>query len=139
MCGQLTFEENVLKLQVSEDKHAIYPTVSCCEDVTLVYVGGGFVMEDCGGGRGNPWRFDCYNAGEPDPHLIDDLDNPSSWGELSENKRSALTNLFPQEQVWSGRKGHPNSFSGGLAYDEDCPGPIGNKLGSIPSELEDKL
>jgi len=139
MCGQLTFEENILKLQVSEDKHAIYPTVSCCEDVTLVYVGGGFVMEDCGGGRGNPWRFDCYNAGEPDHHLIDDLDNPSSWGGLSENKRSALTNLFPQEQVWSGRKGHPNSFSGGLAYDEDCPGPIGNKLGSIPSELEDKL
>jgi len=137
MCGQLTFEENILKLQVSEDKHAIYPTVSCCEDVTLVYLGGGFVMEDCGGG--NIWRFDCYNAGEPDYHLIDDLDNPSSWEGLSENKRSALTNLFPQEQVWSGRKGHTNSFSGGLAYDEDCPGPIGNKLGGIPSELEDKL
>ncbi len=85
-------------------------------------------MEDCGGGRGNPWRFDCYNTGEPNHHLIDDLDDPSSWEGLSENKRSALTNLFPQEQVWSGRKGHPNKFSGGLAYDEDCPGTIGNKI-----------
>jgi len=139
MCGQLTFEENILKLQVSEDKHAIYPTVSCCEDVTLVYLGGGFVMEDCGGGRGNPWSFDCYNTGEPNHHLIDDLDNPSSWEGLSENKRSALTNLFPQEQVWSGRKGHPNKFSGGLVYDEDCPVSIGNKISSVPSELEDKL
>jgi hypothetical protein len=135
MCGQLTFEENILKLQVSEDKHAIYPTVSCCEDVHLAAV----VMEDCGGGRGNPWSFDCYNTGEPNHHLIDDLDNPSSWEGLSENKRSALTNLFPQEQVWSGRKGHPNEFSGGLAYDENCPVSIGNKISSVPSELEDKL
>jgi hypothetical protein len=135
MCGQLVFEENILKLQVSEDKHAIYPTVSCCEDVHLAAV----VMEDCGGGRGNPWSFDCYNTGEPNHYLIDDLDNPSSWEGLSENKRSALTKLFPQEQVWSGRKQHTNKFCGGLAYDEDSPAPIGDKLGSIPSELTDKL
>jgi hypothetical protein len=139
MCGQLTFEENILKLQMSEDKHAIYPTVSCCEDVSLVYLGGGFVMEDCGGG--NTWRFDCYNAGEPEPdyYLIDDLDNPSSWRGLSENKRESLTNLFYQEQVWSGRKGNPDKFCGGLAYEDSSPGLIGNKLRSIPSDLENKL
>jgi hypothetical protein len=141
MCGQLAFEENILKLQISEDKHAIYPTASCCEDVTLAYVGVAFVMEDCGGGRGNPWRFDCYNAGEPEPnyYLINDLDNPSSWKGLSEEKRTSLTNLFPQEQVWSGRKQHTNSFCGGLAYDEDSPGPIGDKLRNLPDMLTDKL
>jgi hypothetical protein len=141
MCGQLAFEENILKLQISEDKHAIYPTASCCEDVTLAYVGVAFVMEDCGGGRENPWRFGCYNAGEPEPnhYLINDLDNPSSWKGLSEEKRTSLTNLFPQEQVWSGRKQHTNSFCGGLAYDEDSPGPIGDKLRNLPDMLTDKL
>jgi PKD repeat protein len=141
MCGQLVFEANILKLQVSEDKHAIYPTFDCCEDVILTYlpVLDVFVMEDCEGGRENPWSFECYNVGEPNHYLIDDLDNPSSWEGLSENKRSTLTNLFPQEQVWSGRKQHTNKFCGGLAYDEDSPGPIGGKLRDLPSMLTDKL
>jgi hypothetical protein len=146
MCGQLVFEENILKLQISEDKHATYPTVSCCEGVTLIYVGGGFVMEDCGGGRENPWRFDCYNAGEPEPnhYLINDLDNPSSWKGLSEEKRTSLTNLFPQEQVWSGNKSNSSKFCGGLGcegslIDMDSPGTVGDRLENLPSMLTDKL
>jgi len=89
--------------------------------------------------KSGSWRFDCYNTGEPNHYLIDDLDNPSSWEGLSENKRITLTNLFSQEQVWSGRKQHTNSFCGGLAYDEDSPGPIGDKLRNLPDMLTDKL
>jgi len=145
MCGQLVFEENILKLQVSEDKHAIYPTVSCCEDVTLLYlvVVNAFVMEDCGGG--NTWRFGCYNAGEPNHHLINDLDNPSSWEGLSEGKLNSLTNLFSQEQVWGGNKNNSNKFCGGLVCDGssitdmDSPGTIGNKLENLPNMLTDEL
>jgi len=154
MCGKLVFKGKILKLQVSEDKHAIYPTEDCCEAVTLNYVPwnpvsgvlGWFVMEDCGDGITK--QFECYNAGEPDTHLIDDLDNPSSWEGLSENKRSALINFFPNEQVWSGNKSHPDKFCGGLGCSEesmkglvslDSPGRIGEKLDNIPSELKDKL
>jgi hypothetical protein len=146
MCGQLTFEDDILKLQISEDKHATYPTVSCCEGVTLLYLAGGFVMEDCGGGRGNPWRFYCYNAGEPEPnhYLINDLDNPSSWKGLSEEKRTSLTNLFPQEQVWSGNKSNSSKFCGGLGcegslIDMDSPGKVGDRLENLPNMLTDKL
>jgi len=168
MCGQLQFENNRLLLQMSEDKHAIYPTEDCCEHVILVAI----VMEDCGGGRENPWSFECYNAGEPDTHLIDDLDNPSSWKGLSETKRRRLTNLFPLEKVWSGReinindflqnynldnispddlisdnftnyiKEHFNftsKFCGGLEYDADSPDPIGDKLKDLPEMLAKKL
>ena len=144
MCGQLVFENNILKLQISEDKHAIYPTKDCCEDVHLVYLAGGFVMEDCG--EGDTKRFNCYNAGEPEYYLIDDLDNPSSWRGLSEEKRTSLTNLFSQEQVWSGNKSHPDKFCGGLGGEGstsdlwmDSPGTIGNKLQSLPNSLIDKL
>jgi len=145
MCGQLVFENNILKLQISEDKHAIYPTKDCCEGVHLVHVKGVvFVMEDCVGG--GTWRFNCYNAGEPDCYLIDDLDNPSSWKGLSEGKRTSLANLFPQEQVWSGNKSHPGKFCGGLTGEgsksdlwEDSPDQIGNKLKSLPGSLTDKL
>jgi len=148
MCGKLVFEESILKLQVSEDKHAIYPTVSCCEAVTLTYVPMSFVfvMEDCGGGITK--QFECYNAGEPGTHLIDDLDNPSSWKGLSENKRSALTNFFPNERVWSGNKDHPDKFCGGLGYSEELilglasqgsPGRIGDKLEGLPDMLTKKL
>jgi len=144
MCGQLVFENNILKLQISEDKHAIYPTKDCCEDVHLVYLAGGFVKEDCG--EGDTKRFNCYNAGEPEYYLIDDLDNPSSWRGLSEEKRTSLTNLFSQEQVWSGNKSHPDKFCGGLGGEGstsdlwmDSPGTIGNKLQSLPNSLTDKL
>ncbi len=144
MCGQLVFENNILKLQISEDKHAIYPTKDCCEDVHLAYLAGGFVMEDCG--EGDTKRFNCYNAGEPEYYLIDDLDNPSSWRGLSEEKRTSLTNLFSQEQVWSGNKSHPDKFCGGLGGEGstsdlwmDSPGTIGSKLQSLPNSLTDKL
>ena len=133
-CASLEFPDQILKLQCSEGKHAIYPTADCCESVTLA---AGIGDEDCGGGEA--WRFECFNAGEPDHYLIDDLDNPSSWEGLSEAKRSSLTNLFPFEQVWSGRKEHSNKFCGGLEYDSDSPGPIGNKLEGIPEELTNKL
>jgi len=144
MCGKLVFEENILKLQVSEDKHAIYPTVSCCEGVTLTYAVAGFVMEDCGGGVTK--QFECYNAGEPGNHLIDDLDDPSSWKGLSESKRNSLINLFPNEQVWSGNKNHPDKFCGALGCSEESmkglvslnsPGRIGDKLKDedIPKDL----
>jgi hypothetical protein len=138
MCGELIFEGEILTLQISEDKHAIFPTFNCCEDVTLAYLVGGFVMEDCGGG-GEEWMFYCYNVGEPNHYLIDDLDNPSSWEGLSEDKRIALINLFNYEQVWSGRKDYPDKFCGGLAFDEGAPRTIGNRLKDIPSELIDKL
>ena len=133
-CASLEFPDQILKLQCSEGKHAIYPTADCCESVTLA---AGIGDEDCGGGEA--WRFECFNAGEPDHYLIDDLDNPSSWEGLSEAKRSSLTNLFSFEQVWSGRKEHSNKFCGGLEYDSDSPGPIGNKLEGIPEELTNKL
>jgi len=142
MCGQLQFENNILLLQASEDKHAIYPTKACCEGVNLLAL----VQEDCGGGITK--QFECYNAGEPGTHLINDLDDPSSWKGLSESKRNSLINLFPNEQVWSGNKNHPDKFCGALGCSEESmgglaslnsPGRIGDKLEGVPNMLTKKL
>jgi PKD repeat protein len=116
MTAALKFEDNHLKLQVSEDKHAIYPTEACGEGVKLAIGGFG---EDCGGGL--ILNFTCYNAGEPDVHLMDDI-----------------SFIFPNENIWSGNKDHPDKFCGGLEYSEDCPGTLGGYLQS-ENILNDKL
>ncbi|MBN1299309.1 MAG: carboxypeptidase regulatory-like domain-containing protein [Actinobacteria bacterium] len=127
MCATLEFVNNRLKLQASEDKHAIYPTEECGEDVMLVYIpwplAGWFVMEDCGGG--GMFRFDCYNVGEPEPEiarLMDDIDD-----------------IFPNESIWSGNKNNPNKFCGGKKCGDKGPGTIGHNLTEIPTILEEKL
>jgi hypothetical protein len=132
MCAELEFENNILKLQVSEDKHAIYPTADVGNDVVLVAAspipGIGVVGEDCGGG--GIYRFDCYNAGEPEVPIMDDV----GW-------------LFENERIWSGNIEHPGSFCGGLEYtdytidyivkDENVTSPstIGGSLETLPNKL----
>jgi hypothetical protein len=114
MCATLEYEANVLKLQASGGKHAIYPTAACGNGVSLIW---GIFGEDCGGG--GLYRFHCYNAGEPDVHLIDDI-----------------SNLFPNERVWSGNTKNPSRFCGGLDCNNDGgPGPIGSSLKTINGEL----
>jgi len=45
MTAALEFVDNILRLQISEDKHAIYPTEECGDNVTLVF---NLIGEDCG-------------------------------------------------------------------------------------------
>ncbi len=116
MTASLEFRNDHLRLQISEDKHAIYPTAECGESVTLIAPGFG---EDCGGG--GIFSFDCYNAGEPGVHLMDDI-----------------SEIFPYERIWSGQYDHSDKFCGGLAYSEDCPGTLGGYL-QIETILKDKL
>jgi len=116
MCAALEFQDNRLKLQASEDKHAIYPTEHCGDNVTLV---AGKVGEDCGGG--GLQSFTCYNTGEPNAPLMDDIGF-----------------IFPNERIWSGNKDDPSAFAGGLEVTENCPGKIGNNLKGTEM-LEDVL
>jgi PKD repeat protein len=118
MCATLEFNNNILKLQVLEDKHAIYPTAACGDSVSLVL---GVFGEDCGGSE--PCHFKCYNASEPDAHhLIDDI-----------------SNIFPNERIWSGNTQKPNRFCGGLECGDKGPGTIGGCLSKIDGILEGKL
>jgi PKD repeat protein len=113
MRATLEFQDNVLKLQASGGKHAIYPTAACGNGVLLVSPAFG---EDCGGGGLH--QFACYNAGEPNVRLIDDIGN-----------------IFPNERVWSGNVQHPSRFCGGLECEDKGPGPIGGSLKTINDDL----
>jgi PKD repeat protein len=106
MTASLEFQDNRLKLYASEDKHSLYPTKECGEAAILFPPNFG---EDCGDGE--RWDFVCYNAGEPSAHLKDDM-----------------SEIFPNEWIWSGNKYHPDKFCGGLDYSEECPGTLGGYL-----------
>lgn len=95
MRASLEFQDNVLGLQASGGKHAIYPTAACGNSVLLVSPAFG---EDCGGGGLH--QFACYSAGEPNAHLIDDI------GNIFPNERYGLeTFSIPPDSVagWSVR------------------------------------
>ncbi len=121
MHGTLEFVNNILKLYASKDKHAIYPTEECGKSVKLVYIPqpilglpgwpGWFIGEDVGSDGIYQYRFTCYNAGEKDAPLMDDIGY-----------------IFPNERIWSGNINHTGNFCGGLGYDEHCPGTIGGYL-----------
>lgn len=93
MCATLEFDSDILKLQVAEDKHAIYPTAACKDDVSLVL---GFFGEDCGG-KGPGRRLGSCNAGrypegETGCHTgcaqsVDDLFS-TAWGGKGNNESS---------------------------------------------------
>jgi hypothetical protein len=117
MCATLEFDNDILKLQVSEDKHAIYPTAACGDGVSLVW---GIFGEDCGGG--GLYRFDCYNAGEPSAHLIDNIGD-----------------TFPNDRVWSGNIRKPSRFCGGRDGGDKGPGRIGNALSTVDTILQTRL
>ena len=63
-------------------------------------------MEDVGEGADFS-RFDCYNAGEPECWLMDDIGF-----------------IFPNERIWNGNIENPGRFTGGLGMSENNPGPI---------------
>lgn len=128
ICATLEFEQDRLRLQISEDKHAIYPTAQACEEVRLVTqislpLGAGTTGfgEDCGGGP--KLTLPVYNTGEPGEGTQVDVD---------------LSAIFPGEVVWGG-----DGFCGGRGstYDSElpCVGPIQNHLSSLPGELEAAL
>jgi len=147
-------DEGLLTLYPSEDKHAIYPTAKCGDDVTLIQIDYcKDIGEDCGGAS-PAYRFDCVNVGEPAEgdrpakYLVDDLDAPTSWLHLTTAQVNALAGKFPGEQVWSGNKAlllmtgnQTRKFLGGqgtLNW-EDSPGCIGGVLSSPPAKLAAKL
>ncbi|MCX6086122.1 MAG: PKD domain-containing protein [Caldiserica bacterium] len=117
MCATLEFNNDILKLQVSEDKHAIYPTAACGDGVSLVW---GIFGEDCGGG--GLYRFDCYNAGESNAQLMDDIGD-----------------VFPGDRIWSGNIRKPSRFCGGRDGGDKGPGRIGSALTTLDGILKTKL
>jgi hypothetical protein len=190
MCADLEFEANGrLVLYPGEDKHALYPNADMCSNhVKLLTVGYG---EDCGWdplkidgklvpgqwkdsdfdqddrylGNGR-WLFEAYNVGEPDQcrknQLIDFLDQPETWRNLTDAQKQALTGLYPNEAVWSGTfgkqaqwdpekkctlvldiKGNPvesgSEFCGGLqpGGDTDEPDVCSSKLGGALGQADD--
>jgi len=108
MCATLEFSANRLVLQVSEDKHAVFPSAAMCEDVLLVQIGPLLVDEDCGGGGLH--LFDHVNVGEPGAPIAFDI-----------------SHLFPGDEVW-GEEG----FCGGLGWSAnraaDCAGWLAGHL-----------
>jgi hypothetical protein len=108
LCATVQYEDGRVKVQASEGKHAIYPTVRVCEDVRLV----GTIGEDCGGG--GTYLFPVFNAGEPGLPLMDDINA-----------------VFPGEKIWSA-----TDFCGSKAtatYNSSLP-CIGHRIGG---SLED--
>jgi hypothetical protein len=127
MCETLRFKNGRVFLQVSENKHALYPSTHICEfHATLVAEGGSRLWgEDCGWetsdleewwisyadlkddlryqGDGT-FLFDAYNVGEPPPQyqLIDNLQLTAGWKGLTEDQTKSLIMLFPNESIWSG-------------------------------------
>ena len=122
ICASLKFNNNALKFYPSEDKHATYPTEECGEDVAIALNLGVYVGEDCGSDGKEVWQFNCYNAGEPGAHLMDDI-----------------SFIFPNERIWSGNVADSRKFAGGLECNDDCPDNIGKKLTDLPDLLKDKL
>lgn len=114
MIATLEFNDNRLTLYASEDKHAIYPTKIVGENVKLVVLGLVPFGEDCGGGSIE--EFYCYNVGEPDTPLMDDIGD-----------------IFPNERIWSGNIDDPELFAGGLEVSDDCPYKIGVALSDLDS------
>ncbi|MRR15817.1 MAG: hypothetical protein EG826_05110 [Deltaproteobacteria bacterium] len=113
LCARVQFEDNRVKVQASEGKHAIYPTVKVCEDVRLVATIG----EDCGGGGTH--LFSVYNAGEPDHPLMDDINA-----------------IFPGEKIWTA-----TDFCGSKrtsSYNPALP-CIGHRIGSSLEDPDGKL
>jgi hypothetical protein len=129
----ISSKQSVLKVYASEDKHAIYPSESVGESVCLVYIPtpkppligipaagvGWFIDEDVGGGP--ILRLPCYNIGEEDAHIIDDIGF-----------------LFQNERVWSGNIENPGRFAGGLDVSKGM-GTIGGNLSGMPPMLEEVL
>jgi hypothetical protein len=143
MCASLTMSKNRVKVQASQDKHALYPNKDICENhATLVAVLGGSVYgEDCGGGGDS--LFDAYNIGEPETvPLVDNLGNSTGWAGLTESQVAALVKLFPNERVVAGNVDKPGQFCGGLNPPPDkCAGTtIASKMRLPPGDpLQAKL
>ena len=143
MCAALTFSMNRVKVQASQDKHAVYPNKDICENhATLVAVLGGAVYgEDCGGG--GEFLFDAYNVGEPETTaLVNNLGSSSGWAGLTETQVAALVKLFPNERVVEGNIDKPGQFCGGLNPPPDaCAGvTIAKKMAIPPGDpLQAKL
>lgn len=115
MTAKLWFLMNRLILWVSEDKHAIYPSSSVCDNVRLVELDNWpDIGEDCG--EGGAFLFDAYNVGEFGSPLIDDVGN-----------------IFAGEFVWNDPDGR---FCGGYSCDDNSPDYIGSKFIEIPDELQ---
>ena len=88
VCSGLEFRTNHVKLYVGQDKHAIYPSIQVCDDLTMItYKGIKVWSEICGGG--GSFFFNTFNVGEintpnePNHQLIDNLDSPDSWIDLT--------------------------------------------------------
>jgi hypothetical protein len=138
MCEYLKFKQNRVWLQVSRDKHAIYPSTHICNDhATLVWLTTKQEKRETWGefcGGGGEYLFDAYNVGEPDRHLFDDLASKTDWIGLTQAQRSSPEGLFPGERVYSGTLNnpkHPDWFCGGIDSppDSDCSeGTIGKAL-----------
>jgi len=126
MCTELEFRTNRVYLYVSQDKHAIYPSIQVCNDLTLVTLQGVKIWSElCGGGGG--YLPPTYNVGEVDHHLINNLDDPSSWEGLSEAQKSSLTGLFPEEKIYDiNSQERAFKFCGGVKPPPDgcCPGTV---------------
>jgi hypothetical protein len=164
MCAPLEFApDGRLKMYTAEDKHGTYPTASLCNGVRLVNIYGTWWGENCGwdpsdylpfqwensdftgdaryklDGR---WIWTAYNVGEPDNHLIDDLDNGSTWRGLTDNQGLELAGSFPHEAIWAGNE-VSGDFCGGMTAGGDIPSAcstrLGGKLESTPVEVEVKL
>jgi len=147
MTEGLEFSDGTVKLYVSEDKHAMYPSIAIGESVRLVFVAPSiesamglygwplppvlqdqasrnnvFVGEDVGGGPVK--QFQCYNAGEPKGHLMDDI----GW-------------IFPHERIWSGNLFEHSRFAGGFTPEEPgaggpgSPGKISDNGLNMPDSL----
>lgn len=105
LCSTLQFEDGRVKVQASEGKHAMYPTVKVCEDVRLVATIG----EDCGGGGTH--LFPVYNAGEPHHPLMDDG-----------------SHIFPGEKIWTAQEFCGSKTTSTYNKTLPCVGKIGNAL-----------
>lgn len=89
------------------------------------------------------WTLDLFDVGEPGNWLVDDLAAPATWRQLTDAQITALTGMFPNEHVWTGRVdaaaesntafcGGLDPTMGGYEYPDACSGRLGAKYDHPP-------
>ncbi len=148
-----------LRLEASEDKHAVYPTKQACEDVhlaRLMSLTAGLALtselrgvgEDCGGG--GTFIMPIANIGEPD-HLPEGCDIAKVFPNATVSNGAAfddgavddpdnppadcrLGSVFPGQTVWG-----EEDFAGGFGRAPDSGDPISKSLKGVPEVLVNRL
>lgn len=155
ICSALEFSDDRLRVSVSRDKHALYPSAEACNSVTLVRPSTRWTWADPGGSclnllgsliDGIPERLP-FSGGSPGPFSIHEECGSPGAGRagtelqappynIGEPGRLSITDLapygFPGEGIGGTSCGNLTRFFGGLGCDGKGATPVLSWVSEIP-------